>query len=85
MTMTAEQISEIIELAWDDQTSFDTIERQTGVPEDGVIKIMRSNMKPGSFRLWRKRVSGRKAKHEKLLRAPLKPSVSLRDASGDLQ
>jgi uncharacterized protein (TIGR03643 family) len=56
--------SEIVALAWDDQASFDAIEAQTGLSEDEVIKIMRSEMKPASFRMWRKRVSGRASKHE---------------------
>jgi uncharacterized protein (TIGR03643 family) len=60
--------SHIIEMAWCDDTSFDAIERQTGLVEKEVIKIMRAYMKPSSFRMWRKRVSGRKAKHEKLRR-----------------
>lgn len=60
------KISEIIELAWDDKASFDSIKHQTGLSEPQVIKIMRSHMKASSFRMWRKRVSGRKAKHEKL-------------------
>lgn len=58
------EISEIIEMAWCDQTSFDSIEAQTGKKEQDVIKIMRTYMKPSSFRMWRKRVSGRKAKHD---------------------
>ena len=58
------KISEIIEMAWCDDTSFDAIEAQTSIPEKEVIKIMRTNMKPSSFRMWRKRVSGRTAKHE---------------------
>jgi uncharacterized protein (TIGR03643 family) len=56
--------SEIVALAWDDQASFDAIEAQTGLSEDEVIKIMRSEMKPASFRMWRKRVSGRSSKYE---------------------
>ncbi len=58
--------SEIIEMAWCDKTSFDSIEFITGVPEKDVIQLMRKNMKPSSFRMWRKRVSGRNAKHGKL-------------------
>lgn len=61
--------SEIIEMAWCDQTSFDDIKTQTGLAESEVITLMRQNLKPRSFRLWRARVSGRKAKHKKLLRA----------------
>jgi uncharacterized protein (TIGR03643 family) len=62
--MNEAQISEIIALAWDDETAFDAIERQCGLPEGEVIKLMRRHMKPSSFRMWRKRVSGRKTKHE---------------------
>lgn len=65
MTMDS-QTHEIIEMAWCDETSFDAIEKQTGLKEKDVITIMRSNMKPSSFRMWRKRVYGRKAKHENL-------------------
>ncbi len=56
-------VSEIIELAWCDKTSFDAIKIQTGYLEKDVIKIMRDNLKASSFRLWRKRVYGRKTKH----------------------
>ncbi len=58
--------SEIIAMAWDDDTSFDNIELQTGLSEDEVIEIMRNSMKPSSFRMWRKRVSGRASKHKAL-------------------
>lgn len=56
-------ISAIIEMAWDDETSFDAIEMQTGLKEKQVIAIMRREMKPSSFRMWRKRVTGRATKH----------------------
>jgi uncharacterized protein (TIGR03643 family) len=64
IVMTEAQLSEIIALAWDDDTAFDAIERQFGLAEGDVIKLMRRHMKPSSFRMWRKRVSGRKTKHE---------------------
>ncbi|MFL2933300.1 MAG: TIGR03643 family protein [Thalassobaculaceae bacterium] len=54
---------ETIELAWCDKTSFEDIFNITGLREPDVIRLMRRNMKPSSFRLWRKRVSGRAAKH----------------------
>ncbi|MBK2029134.1 TIGR03643 family protein [Francisella noatunensis] len=59
--------SKIIEMAWCDKTSFDSIKNITGLSEPQVIKIMQNNLKPSSFRLWRKRVSGRVAKHHKKL------------------
>jgi uncharacterized protein (TIGR03643 family) len=60
--------SEIIALAWADDVSFDKIKRDTGLSERDVIKVMRGNLKPRSFKLWRARVSGRKAKHERKVR-----------------
>ena len=59
-----EEIDRIVEMAWEDRTSFDAIERQFGIPESEVIKIMRRNMKPSSFKMWRKRVQSRKTKHD---------------------
>jgi uncharacterized protein (TIGR03643 family) len=50
-------------MAWDDETSFDDIKKQSGLSEGEVIKIMRGHMQPSSFRMWRKRVSGRASKH----------------------
>ncbi|UQD56317.1 TIGR03643 family protein [Flavobacterium sp. K5-23] len=56
----------IIEMAWEDRTTFDAILMQFGLKEHGVIELMRTEMKPSSFRMWRERVQGRKTKHEKL-------------------
>ena len=58
-------INSVIEMAWCDKTSFDSIQDQTDLAEKEVIKIMRSNLKRSSFKVWRERVYGRKAKHEK--------------------
>ena len=57
------ETSRIIEMAWEDRTTFDSIKDQFGLNESEVIKIMRKNMKRSSFKMWRKRVSGRKTKH----------------------
>ena len=56
----------IIEMAWEDQTTFDAILIQFGLKEQEVIELMRNEMKPSSFKMWRERVQGRKTKHEKL-------------------
>jgi len=53
----------IIWAAWADRVSFDEIEARTGLSEKDVIRLMRRNLKPGSFRRWRARVSGRGTKH----------------------
>lgn len=64
--LTDRDINRIIEMAWEDRTTFDAIEAQFGIPEKEVIKIMRREMKPSSWRMWRARVQGRKTKHSKL-------------------
>ncbi len=58
-------IDRIIEMAWEDRTPFDAILIQFGLKEQDVINLMRKEMKPSSFRMWRKRVQGRKTKHLK--------------------
>lgn len=58
-----EDISRIIEMAWEDRTPFEAIELQFGLKENDVREIMRREMKSSSFKMWRKRVSGRKTKH----------------------
>ena len=57
------ETNRIIEMAWEDRTTFDSIKDQFGLSESEVIKIMRKHMKRSSFKMWRKRVSGRKTKH----------------------
>ena len=58
-------LDRIIEMAWEDRTPFEAIEFQFCIKENDVRKIMRSNMKESSFKLWRERVKGRKTKHLK--------------------
>lgn len=64
--LTERELNRIIEMAWEDRTTFDAIEYQFGVSEREVIQIMRKNLKRSSWRLWRKRVQGRKTKHQNL-------------------
>ena len=59
-------IDRLIEMCWEDRTPFEAIEYQFGLKEVDAIKIMRNNLKPKSFKVWRKRVSGRKTKHMEL-------------------
>ena len=56
-------IERIIEMAWEDRTTFNAIEYQFGLKEQNVKQLMRENLKPSSYKLWRKRVYGRKTKH----------------------
>lgn len=58
-----ETVDRIVEMAWEDRTPFEAIELQFGLLEKDVIALMRRQMKPSSFRMWRERVTGRKTKH----------------------
>ena len=62
----APQISEIIEMAWCDKTSFEDIYAITGLSEREVINIMRAALRTSSFRKWRARTRGRKTKHRQI-------------------
>jgi uncharacterized protein (TIGR03643 family) len=59
----SETIDRILEMAWEDRTTFEAIELQFGLQEKQVIALMRREMKPSSFRMWRERVTGRATKH----------------------
>lgn len=61
--LSAADKSRIIEMAWEDRTPFEAIERNYGLQEKQVIRFMRRELKPSSFRLWRQRVTGRRTKH----------------------
>ena len=65
MDLTQGHIDRVIEMAWEDRTPFEAIKFQFDLKEQEVITLMRRELKPGSFRLWRKRVQGRATKHIK--------------------
>jgi uncharacterized protein (TIGR03643 family) len=55
-SLTEAKISEIIEMALSDHISFAAIALQHGIDANAVKALMRSNLKLGSYRAWRKRV-----------------------------
>lgn len=63
---TDKDIDRIIEMAWEDRTTFEAIEIQFGLKEKEVIELMRKEMKESSFKMWRKRTNGRSTKHAAL-------------------
>ncbi|QWE04020.1 TIGR03643 family protein [Polynucleobacter sp. JS-JIR-II-50] len=65
-TLAEPDLSRLIEMAWEDRTPFDAIEKIFGLGEPQVIAIMRKELKRSSFELWRKRVTGRVTKHSAL-------------------
>ncbi len=58
------ELDRIIEMAWEDRTTFDAIKFQFGLKEQEVINLMRKELKLSSFKLWRARVTGRSSKHQ---------------------
>ena len=62
-------VSAVIQMAWEDRTSFETIHERVGLREPEVIRLMRAELNPSSFRLWRMRMKGRTTKH-RALRSP---------------
>jgi uncharacterized protein (TIGR03643 family) len=65
-TLTVKDIDRIIEMAWEDRTTFEAIEMQFDLKEKEVIALMRKEMKASSFKMWRKRTNGRSTKHAAL-------------------
>lgn len=66
LKLTSINIDRVIEMAWEDRTPFEAIKHQFQLTEQDVITLMRRELKPSSFKLWRKRVQGRKTKHKYL-------------------
>ena len=62
-------VSAVIQMAWEDRTTFETIYERIGLTEPEVIRLMRTELNPSSFRLWRMRMKGRTTKH-RALRSP---------------
>jgi uncharacterized protein (TIGR03643 family) len=60
-----QEVDRIIEMAWEDRTPFEAIELQFGLSEQEVIKLMRRELKPSSWRLWRERAHQISHKHLK--------------------
>ncbi|WP_338811869.1 TIGR03643 family protein [Bernardetia sp. Wsw4-3y2] len=78
----------VIEMAWEDRTPFDAILSQFNLTEKETITLMRREMKPSSFRMWRKRVQGRSTKHKmkaandlKRFKCSLQKTISLNKIS----
>jgi uncharacterized protein (TIGR03643 family) len=63
LSLSEASISRIVEMAWEDRTAFEAIEAQFGLNESAVVALMRRHMLPSSFRMWRKRMAGRRTKH----------------------
>jgi len=52
----SEHKDEIIEMALSDKVSFDTIKDMFGLDQNQLKLLMKAELKPGSYKAWRKRV-----------------------------
>lgn len=66
MKFSASQISDIIQMAWDDQTDFNHITKIYDIDEGEVKKIMKKNIKNKSYKIWRERIAKRSAQKSQL-------------------
>ena len=62
----------MIQMGWEDRTSFETIRERVGLPESQVIRLMRQELTASSFRMWRIRMKGRVTKHRALRSSEMK-------------
>ena len=58
--------SRIIEMAWEDRTSLDAIQRVYGLNESNLKLLMKKELKPKSYALWRERMKNSNLRHESL-------------------
>jgi len=66
LLLAPDDLSRIIEMAWEDRTPFEAIEAQFGLRQDDVIGLMRHHLKTAAFISWRKRTRGQQTKHRAL-------------------
>ena len=66
MKFSDSQVSDIIQMAWDDQTDFSHITKIYNIDEGEVKKIMKKNIKNKSYKIWRERISKRSAQKSQL-------------------
>jgi uncharacterized protein (TIGR03643 family) len=71
-SLSAGDISAVIQMAWEDRTSFETIKERVGLSESDVIRLMRHELNHSSYKLWRMRMKGRITKHRALRNPDMK-------------
>ncbi len=70
--LTEGDVSAVIQMAWEDRTTFETIQERMGLSEPQVVRLMRQALTPRSFKLWRTRMKGRVTKHRALRNPAMK-------------
>ena len=70
MKFSVSEISDIIGLAWDDQTDFSHIPKLYNIGEGEVKTIMKPNIKRTRYEIWRNRIAPRSAPHTQFTGRP---------------
>lgn len=63
--LNVEDKNRLIQMAWQDRTTFEGIKKEFGLTENQVKNLMRSLISQKAYKRWRKRVQERVTKHEK--------------------
>lgn len=71
INLSIEDKNRLIQMAWQDRTTFDGIKKEFDLTENQVKNLMRELISANAYKRWRKRVQGRVTKHEK--RVDFKP------------
>jgi len=66
LSLSEADLSRLIEMAWEDRTPFEAILKNFHLDESSLMRVMQKNLRPSSYRLWRKRVKEKSVKHLKL-------------------
>ena len=56
--LTPDEIQRIIATAWDDRPPFAAVLRQHGLSPGQVVQLLKRELTPNAFKLWKARTSG---------------------------
>ncbi len=58
--LSPDQIARVIATAWDDQPPFNAVLMQHGVSQGELVQLLKRELTPNAFKLWRERTGGGK-------------------------
>ena len=56
--MSAEQIRQVIDLAWNDRPPFNAVLMRHGLSPGQVVQLLKRELTPNAFKIWRTRTRG---------------------------
>ena len=58
--LSPDQIARVIATAWDDHPPFNAVLMQHGVSQGELVQLLKRELTPNAFKLWRERTGGGK-------------------------